>query len=373
MCRGCQEALGNPEESGWNPLCSPNAPSTPSTRGTRRGCGSCTIPTPGSSGQLGRVRATSRRRWIRSGWTLAPTPNGRIEVRQTVVRHPDHQDARTPTHSLSGGYEPSGRSAWTGCWSETCGFWSGGGCLAWPPGPTGGGEVTVDASAAGWCHPIEPLGPRRRGQADTRPQDAVNSRQRGGAGPTAARSPARPRRRARRVAPLAGGLRVGPRVGSGSRQSHPGRQRPGRPSWQRTPTLRAPRRTFTRSVARSPSITRHSAAAAVNDGIERGHTAALACCSSQHWEGIRLGHAEIPRLVRQPREPPCTRATTPQSQPLPQPGCGPTLTSIRALGPSGQDRSPSRASSPTSHLRLTPSSARICLTDHPCTPCRVRR
>jgi len=46
---------------------------------------------------------------------------------------------------------------------------------------------------------------------------------------------------------------------------------------------------------------------------------------------------------------------------------------IGAVRPSRQGRSPSRASSPTSHLRPTPSSARIRFTDQPCSTCRACR
>jgi hypothetical protein len=51
----------------------------------------------------------------------------------------------------------------------------------------------------------------------------------------------------------------------------------------------------------------------------------------------------------------------------------PTPTQHRCGGADGQGRSPSRRSSPTSHLRPTPSSARIRFTDQPCSTCRARR
>jgi hypothetical protein len=76
--------------------------------------------------------------------------------------------------------------------------------------------------------------------------------------------------------------------------------------------------------------------------------------------------------ARQPSEP--ERGNNPQSQTVPQPRGGPTLahpTSVRSHP--GQGRSPSWVSSPTSHRRPTPSSARIRFTDHPCSTWRARR
>jgi hypothetical protein len=56
-----------------------------------------------------------------------------------------------------------------------------------------------------------------------------------------------------------------------------------------------------------------------------------------------------------------------QRHPRPQPSCGPTpAQQPGGRTPGGQGRSPSRASSPTSQRRPTPSSTRIRFTDHPC-------
>ncbi len=85
----------------------------------------------------------------------------------------------------------------------------------------------------------------------------------------------------------------------------------------------------------------------------------------RHWEGGRLGHAEIPVPFDSP-ENPCTGQH--HHSEVCRHGYDRTLTQHQG-GPTverdGQGRSPKRASSPTSHRRPTPSSARIRFTDHP--------
>jgi hypothetical protein len=66
------------------------------------------------------------------------------------------------------------------------------------------------------------------------------------------------------------------------------------------------------------------------------------------------------------------RTRTPSAG-LPAARWRPSPGGIPAVRPSGQGRSPSRASSPTSHPRPTRSSARIRLTDHPSATWRARR
>jgi hypothetical protein len=63
---------------------------------------------------------------------------------------------------------------------------------------------------------------------------------------------------------------------------------------------------------------------------------------------------------------PAAAPLRPHARPLSRP-------SVRSVGPPSQGRSPSRANSPISHLRPTRSSARIRLTDHPCSRCRACR
>lgn len=124
-----------------------------------------------------------------------------------------------------------------------------------------------------------------------------------------------------------------------------------------------------------PSITHHSAGAdRERRESERPHRAA----------GLpRLASSAPGREPHVARRPPprsaasrtCEPGENTQRQTVPQHRLARRSPSIpaAAVDPSGQGRSPSRASSPTGHLRPTPSSARIRLTDHPCSTCRASR
>jgi hypothetical protein len=70
---------------------------------------------------------------------------------------------------------------------------------------------------------------------------------------------------------------------------------------------------------------------------------------------------------------PANQGRNPESETFPSTIAAQRSPSIRAVEPSGQGRSPSRAISPTSQERPTRSSARIRFTDHPCSTCRACR
>jgi hypothetical protein len=118
-----------------------------------------------------------------------------------------------------------------------------------------------------------------------------------------------------------------------------------------------------------PSITRHSVAPQrLNDGIPKRPYRGPGVL--QLHPPARKGAAcatPSPHPVRQPPEP-VNPAKTTQRQTSPQHRRGPTLTQQPGGRTPGQGCSPSRANSPTSHLRPTRSSARIRLIDHPARP-----
>ncbi len=123
-----------------------------------------------------------------------------------------------------------------------------------------------------------------------------------------------------------------------------------------------------------PPITRHSVAPqAERRDTERRHggPGVLRLPSPARKEAAWVTPRPTP--FDSPREPVNPGKNT-QRKTVPQHRCGPTLTQQQPGGRTyGQDRSPSRASSPTSHLRPTRSSARIRLTDQPCSTRRALR
>jgi hypothetical protein len=183
------------------------------------------------------------------------------------------------------------------------------------------------------------------------------------------RGPAKPRMDPGPTTRLAG-------VAQRSRAAHARRNRPS-PRHGGGASVRSPvdHRPLTRSAARS-SIDHPplggAAAAGVNDRVWRGH-GGPACCGSHHQFGREpdVPHRD-PTPVRQPREP-ANPPGTPSARPCRSGAAARRSPGSRAVGPAGQGRNPSRASSPTSHLRPTRSSARIRLIDHPCSTCRALR
>jgi hypothetical protein len=129
-----------------------------------------------------------------------------------------------------------------------------------------------------------------------------------------------------------------------------------------------------------PSITprRHTAAAlGERRNIKRpSRRLRLAAAAAAPIPGTGMAACGTPNAhpVRPPPEP-WEPGRQHQRQPVPQHRCGSTLAEQQCghCRTFGSGRSTSRASSPTSQARPTRSSARIRLTDHPCSTCRARR
>jgi hypothetical protein len=125
-------------------------------------------------------------------------------------------------------------------------------------------------------------------------------------------------------------------------------------------------------IRRSPAIRRRRSRPGERRNTER--TEALACCGAHPQ---LAGEPPVtPRSTGSAASRTCEPDENTQRETVPQHPLRPRRSPsshAATVGPTGHGRSPSRASSPTSHLRPTRSSARIRLTDHPGSTCRARR